>query len=171
MSQPPDHQKEDQKHAIDPIETTNMALFPVPATTFEILKRGFNAPAQVILGDTLATSRQVGNDKECLLFILVPIGAQIGLDLIFLPQTNVSIESLARLVDQIRDRAGWQETTSLGPMLTSMLGADAKEIVPAIVLTERDHRIATKGTISDNGTFCFSNMRSQTLEQFFNTVP
>src|SRR6266576_5368642 len=103
MSQPPDDQKEHQKHAIDPIETTNMALFPVPATTFEILKRGFDAPAPAILLDALRASRKIRNDKESFLFILVPTSTQIGLDLIFLPQTNVPIEPLARRTYQIGD--------------------------------------------------------------------
>src|ERR1051326_672916 len=96
MSQPPDDQKEDQEHAIHAIKTTNMTLFPVPATTFKILKRRFDAPTPAILLDALGTSRQIRNDQESFLFILVPTRTQIGLNLIFLPQTNVPIEPLAR---------------------------------------------------------------------------
>src|SRR5258708_16115403 len=137
-----------------------MTLFPIPATTFEILKRRFDTPAQAILLDARASSRLIGNDKEGFFFILVPIGAQIGLDLIFLPQTNVPIKPLSRRIDQIRDRTGWQETTVCGPMLTGVLHADAKEIVPAIFLTQRDHGKTPKGTISNDRTIGLCDMRS-----------
>src|SRR5262249_7791631 len=121
-----------------------MTLFPVPATTFKILERRFDAPAQAILLDSLATSRQIGNDQECFLLILTQIDTKFGLNLIFLPQTNAPIKPLSRLVDQIRDRTGWQQTTLCGPMFTGMLGTDAKEIMPAIFLAECDHRKTAK---------------------------
>src|SRR5260370_32481892 len=108
-----------------------MTLFPVPSTTFEILKRGFDAPAQAILPDPLTTSRQIGNDQECFLFILIPIGAQIGLDLIFLPEPNAPIKPLSRLVDQIRDRPSWQKPSLCRPMFTAMLGTDTNKTTPA----------------------------------------
>src|SRR5260370_42423635 len=135
-----------------------MTLFPVPSTTFEILKRGFDAPAQAILLDPLTTSRQIGNDQECFLFILIPIGAQIGLDLIFLPETNAPIKPLSRLVDQIRDQTSWQKTTLCRPMFTCMLGTDTKEIMPAIFLAECDHRKTAKHAISNDLTIRFSNI-------------
>src|SRR2546423_3389246 len=137
-----------------------MTLFPVPATTFKILKRGFDAPTPAILLDALGTSRQIRNDQERFLFIVVPTSTQIGLDLIFLPQTNVPIEPLARGTHQIRNRTGWQETTTRRPMFAGMLGTDAKKIVPAIFQTERDHWKASKSTISNDRTVSLCDMRS-----------
>jgi hypothetical protein len=60
MSQPPNHQKEDTEHMIHTIQTTNMALFPIPSTTFEVLKGGFDPPTEQIIGDALATRWQIG---------------------------------------------------------------------------------------------------------------
>lgn len=148
-----------------------MAAFPIPATTFEILKGGFNSPTQAILVDALATSRLIGNDKEGFLLILMPTGTQMGLDLICLPQTNVPIKLLPRLADQIRDRTGWQETAASRPMLTSMVRTDTQERVPALFLTECDHGKAPEGTICDDRTCRFAKTPSQTLEQCFKTVP
>src|SRR5215469_5761732 len=111
MSQPPNHQKEYKEHMIHPIETANMTFFPVPPSTFEILKRGLHAPTQLIIGDTLVASWQIRNDQKWLFFIFLPIGTQIGLDAILLPQTNRPIKSFPRLAYHIRDGTGWQETT------------------------------------------------------------
>src|SRR5947209_3968033 len=141
-----------------------MTGLPIPSSTFEILKRGFDTPTQTIVGDALATSWQIGNHQERLLFILLPTGTQIGLNLLLLPQTNVPIKSLPWLAYQIRHPTGGQETTLGRPMLTRVLRTDPKQIMPPIVLAQVHHRKAAKRTISYDRTLCFSNVRSQTLK-------
>jgi len=44
MSEPPDHQKEHKEQMIHTIYTTNMALFPIPSTTFEVLRMWIQPP-------------------------------------------------------------------------------------------------------------------------------
>src|ERR1700682_6332952 len=171
MSQPPDGEKEDQKHPIDPIQTTHMATFPVPAPTFAILKCRFNTPAQAILVETLVRRWPVGNDQECFFFFRVPVRAQIGLKLIVLPETNRSIKPLAGLIDQIRNPTGGSKLTIRKPRLAGMLHTDTEEILPAILLAQFYHRQAAKRAITDNSTFSFSKMRHESLKQSLNTIP
>src|ERR1700730_5016082 len=127
MRQPPDEQKEDEEQTIHPIEATNMTVFPIPATTFEILKGGLHSPAPSILRDPLAAGKQIRNDEQRLFFLWCPIGTQIGLNRRLLPQPNRPIKPLARRTHQLRNRTGRLEATLWGPMLTGMLGADPKE--------------------------------------------
>src|SRR5260370_13973745 len=164
MSQPPNRQKENQEHAIDTIQTKKMTTFQIPATTFEILKGRLDTPAQTVLVNALAACRLIRNDQEGFFFAWLPTGTEIGLNLIVLPETNFPIKPLPRRVYEIRDRTSWQKTICLGPMLTGMLCTDTEQIMPAIVLTERDHRKTTEGPISDQSTFLFSNIITQTLE-------
>ncbi|GHO60340.1 hypothetical protein KSB_88150 [Ktedonobacter robiniae] len=43
--------------------------------------------------------------------------------------------------------------------------------MPAIFLTQAHHWKAAKGTISDDGTVGVANVRSQSFEEFLNTIP
>src|SRR3954451_17888864 len=97
MSQPPHGQKEHEKQMVDSIQATNMTGLPIPSTTFEILKGGFDTPTQTIVCDALATGGPIGNHQERLLFAFLPTGTQIGLNWVLLPQTNVPIKPLPRL--------------------------------------------------------------------------
>ncbi|HZU01623.1 MAG TPA: hypothetical protein VFA10_18280 [Ktedonobacteraceae bacterium] len=48
VHQPPKGQEEHQEHAIEPIQSAHMALFPVPASTFHSLEGGFHPHAPAI---------------------------------------------------------------------------------------------------------------------------
>src|SRR2546423_6978936 len=148
-----------------------MALFPIPPTTFEILKGGFNPPTPFVITDALTASRQIRNQQECLFFTSLPIGTQIGLNLLLLPQTNWAIKPLSRLVHEIRDWTSGLQATQPRPMLTGMVSTNSEEIMPAILLTELHHGKTPEGTIPNQRTLCFSQMRYQALEQLFNTLP
>ncbi len=164
MGKPAHLQKEHLEHAIDAIQARHMTGFPIPSATFEILKGRCDPPAQTIIGDALATRWPIGNHQQRLLFMLIPTGTQIGLNGLLLPQPNVPIKSLPRLTHQIRNATGGQETTLGRPMLTRVLGTDAKQIMPPLGLAEFHHRKAAKRALADDRTRRFSKMRSQTLK-------
>jgi hypothetical protein len=98
MSEPPDEQKEHQEHAIQPIQPPHMTGFPIPATTFQILKGGLDPHAPTILGEPFASRRLIGKHEQGLLFPRLPTRAQIGLNLLLLPEADVPREALARLI-------------------------------------------------------------------------
>src|SRR5579863_262873 len=171
MSQPPHQQKQHQQQTIDTIQTTHMALFPIPATTFEILEGRFDFPAQTIVTQPPGTRGQIGNHYQGFFLIFVPIGAHIGFNLLLLPQTYWPIKPLARLAHQFRDGTGRLKSTVWRPMLTGMLRANTKHIMPPVFLAHAHHRKAAKSTIADHGTLRCANMRSQTVVQLLNTFP
>ncbi|MBV8696115.1 MAG: hypothetical protein JO125_10475 [Chloroflexi bacterium] len=57
-----------------------------------------------------------------------------------------------------------QATTATRPVLTGMLLTNAKQGVPSIVHTQAHHRKASKGTVCNDRTVRFFQMRRESLE-------
>src|ERR1700692_3994985 len=106
-SQPPPPHKQREHHAFHTIQTTNMALFPIPASTFEVWESRFDFPAHPIFLQPLATSRQIRNHDKGFFFIRVPIRTQLGFNGIVLPEAHrpIKVRALAGSRDQRLDRS------------------------------------------------------------------
>jgi hypothetical protein len=66
------------------------------------------------------------NHQHGFLFLFVPAATQMGLNLIVLPESDMTIKALARTSDEVGNRAGGQETSLRRSMLTGVLATHPK---------------------------------------------
>src|SRR2546421_5737571 len=147
-----------------------MALFPLPAAAFHVLKGRLHTHTPAILAHPLATSRAIGNQEPGLLLSRLPDGTQLEFQGVFLPQTHGPIPGGAFMRHEVAGRSP-ALPGAMPPRLAELLLLDAQDIVPALGLTQLDERQSTQPTISDQRTVGFPQRLLDSRKQRAHNLP
>src|SRR5713226_811791 len=140
MRGPPHGQKEHQQPAIQMLTIFDPAGFDVPAAAFAILEGGFYPHAPCILLDACGSGFLITDEDPGLLVLLFPCDTHPGFQRFLLPDPGFAKPAVARFEDDVsKGLPGFLQLLA-HPTSDGMLLTDAKQVMPAALLTQLDQR-------------------------------